>query len=105
LKFFSEAEVTIDFIGLVAAEFTWLEPYFNTTSGMTAKLSNSSGVDDSYYTITSGLDNFYFNGRQVTTYDVTTNQSISFTNGGTSSRVDLDLNIFRSDGKAYYIYI
>ena len=102
LKFFSETLVNLTFIGLIAADFTWLEPYFNTTSGMTTRLS--SGTDDAYYTFSSGLDKFYFNGRQVTTYDVTTNQSISFTNGGTKDRVDLDLNIYRADGKAFYIY-
>lgn len=102
LNFFSETSVSLTFVGLITTEFTWLEQYFNTTSGMTTRLS--AGTDDAYYTYNTGLDNFYFNGRQVTTYDVTTNQSISFTNGGTSSRNDLDLNIYRSDGKAYYIY-
>lgn len=88
-----DRETTVDAIcetGTLKADLT---PYMNTTSGMTTL---ASGNDDGTYTISNTMD-FVFNGAQISTIYVSSNNWYGF---GSSTQ---HLYVMNRDGYAQYI--
>lgn len=89
------ATVTVGFLGLTGSALVKISDYLNTSAGMTSVAGN---VDDSVYTVATGITGFKFNGAEVSNLYVSTNHFVGF---GSNAE---HLQIFRRDGRSTAIY-